>query len=224
MSLLLTALSTIAPAKCVICRREGVSLCAVCASNLVTALPDRCWRCQKLTLGSKTCSTCRRTTPLNYVWVVGEYNNGLKSVVQAFKFERRRDLARPLAELCKARLPQLSSQPIITHVPTATGRRRQRGYDQAELLALELARQTGWSHIPLLRRQTQARQLGAKRMTRLAQLDNSFRTVRREYVTGQMILLIDDVTTTGATLTACAKELRLAGAKSISAVVLAQRS
>lgn len=224
MSLLLKTISIIAPAKCLVCGREGRDLCEVCAAELAGLLPERCFRCQKINLGSKTCSTCRRQAPLNNVFVVGEYEKGLKAAIHGLKFERRRGLARPLAGLMRERLPVLKRPPLVTHVPTATIRRRARGYDQAELLARQLGQITGWRQVPLIRRQNQLRQVGAKRLTRLAQLEGAFRVVRREYVRGQDILLIDDVITTGATITACARELKAAGAKSVSAVVLAQKS
>lgn len=113
---------------------------------------------------------------------------------------------------------------MIVHVPTATIRRRVRGYDHGELLARELAKITGWPHVAVIRRQTQARQVGAKKMDRLKQLEGAFRVIRTEYVRNREILLVDDVTTTGATLSACTRALKDAGAKSVSAVVLAQKS
>jgi len=224
MSLLLKTISIIAPAKCVVCGREGQELCQSCAPDLLNRLPGRCFRCQKLNLGSKTCSTCHRQAPLKYVWVAGEYEDGLKRAIKAFKFERQRGLARSLAEIMKDLVPETIKSPIIVHVPTATTRRRIRGYDHAERLASEVAKQTGWRHVPALRRQTQTRQVGARRLTRIAQLEGAFRVIRTEYARGREILLIDDVITTGATITACAKELKKAGAKSVSAVVLAQKS
>ena len=224
MSLLLKTISIIAPAKCLVCGLEGHDLCPICSQNLARALPERCWRCQKLSLGSKTCSACYRHAPIKNVWVVGEYEEGLKSAVRALKFERRRGLARPLAELMRAKLPFIKNQPIVTNVPTATIRRRIRGYDHAEYLAKELGKQSGWKYIPLIRRQTQARQVGSKRVTRLVQLEGAFRLIRDEYVRGQDILLVDDVVTTGATIMYCSKVLKEAGAKSISVAVLAQKS
>jgi len=224
MSLLLKSLSIIAPARCLVCGREGVDLCPVCALELASPLPARCWRCQKLSLGSKTCSTCRRYAPLNFVWVAGEYESGLKSAIHGFKFNRQRGLAHPLAALLYDKLPVYKNPPLVVHIPTATIRRRARGYDQAELLASALGKIAGWRHVPLIRRQGQVRQVGAKRQTRLAQLEGAFRIIRPEYVREREILLVDDVITTGATAAVCAKELKTTGAKSVSAVVLAQKS
>lgn len=224
MSLLLKTISIIAPASCMVCGLEGSDLCSACALDLAQPLPPRCWHCQKLTLGSKTCSTCRRHSQLRFVWVVGEYQTGLKSAIGHLKFDRRRGLAGPLAELIAAQLPHQASAMTITHAPTATVRRRVRGYDHAELLAKGLSVILDSRHIPLIRRQGQVRQLGSKRLTRIAQMTGVFRVIRPEYVFGKDILLVDDVITTGATLNACAQVLKDAGAKSVSAVVLAQRS
>ena len=224
MSLLLKTISIIAPAKCLVCGLEGLDLCPACGQNLARALPERCWRCQSLSLGSKTCSTCYHHAPIKNVWVVGEYDEGLKAAIKALKFERWRGLARSLAELMREKLPFMKNQPIVTNVPTATTRQRIRGYDHAALLAKELAKQADLKFIPLLRRQSQTRQVGARRQTRLSQLEGAFRVIRSEYVRDQDILLVDDVITTGSTITTCAKTLKEAGAKSVSVVVLAQKS
>lgn len=224
MSLLLKTISIIAPARCLVCGREGQDLCDLCLDGLPQQLPSRCWRCQKLSLGSKTCSNCRRAAPLSSVWVASEYTGEIKRAIKALKFKRQRGLARPLSKLLAGNLPFFKRPPIIVHVPTATIRRRVRGYDHGELLAKELAKLTGWPHVAVIRRQTQTRQVGARRTDRLKQLEDAFRVIRTEYVSNQDILLIDDVATTGATLSVCARALKGAGAKSVSAAVLAQKS
>ncbi|HSX33041.1 MAG TPA: phosphoribosyltransferase family protein [Candidatus Saccharimonadales bacterium] len=115
----------------------------------------------------------------------------------------------------------LSTEYIITHVPTAPSRVRQRGYDQAELIARALARRLDWPHRTLLARTNAARQLGQTRSVRLQQLHQAFRVLSPETVGRQPILLVDDVLTTGSTCEAAAAALRAAGAAHVSAAIFA---
>lgn len=217
-------LNTIAPHSCLVCKRQGYALCPACYLDVITEVPPRCVKCLALTKDYEVCSKCRSRIPLKNVWVVSEYQGHIKLAIKRFKFERKRALARPLANLLCDSLPYFKFRPIIVPIPTASSRLRLRGYDHAGLLAKELSRLTGLKHIDLLRRLGQTRQVGAKRVKRLEQLDGAFRTIRQGYVEGEHILLVDDVVTTGSTLIVAAKELKKAGAKSVSAVVLAHRS
>ena len=115
-----------------------------------------------------------------------------------------------------------SQNTIIVPVPTATSRVRQRGYDQAVLLAKEVARQSGLKYTHCLSRTTQAHQVGAGRSQRIKQLSGAFRVTKPDQVMGVHILLIDDVITTGATLESAALLLKKTGAKRIDALVFAQ--
>lgn len=224
MSILETLISSIAPHECMTCGQQGTALCEVCALERVQSLPPRCFRCLKRTPEFRTCTNCRRTAPLQSVWPASEYNEEIKEAVKAYKFGRVRSLARPLALLLDDCLPYFSNPPVVVNVPTAPARIRARGYDHALLLARQLAQIRGWQHIELLRRVGSERQVGASRQTRLEQLEAAFRPIRQSYIVGGHILLVDDVVTTGATLSVAAKTLKQAGAKSISAITVAHKS
>jgi ComF family protein len=113
---------------------------------------------------------------------------------------------------------------VIVPVPTATSRVRQRGYDQAKLLARALSRQARLPYLDCLARTGQAHQHGASRSQRLRQLTAAFRVRRQRAVRGSHIVLIDDVVTTGATLEAAAAVLHAAGATRVEAVVFCTAS
>lgn len=216
MSVLEQLLSTIAPHDCLGCTAEGALLCAKCIQAL-PPVPPRCYHCGRSTTNYQTCAGCQLTSPLAAVWAVTPYAGPAKALLHVIKFERARagaqDVARAMARL-------LPDGPFtITHAPTATSRIRARGYDQAEIIAKELARATGQRYRALLARTAQQRQLGQSRLNRKQQMQNAFRLLCP--VPQGSILLIDDVLTTGATLDSAATTLRSNGAQHVCAAVFA---
>lgn len=223
MFILERLLSVIAPHECLLCGRESVLLCGVCRLDACPSLPERCYRCFVLSPNSRVCAKCRRVSKLRHVWVRTAYGGTAKDLLHAFKFERAEAACTTVATLATEALPFLPENTVITHVPTATSRKRQRGYDQAELMAKELARIVGRRHMNLLVRHGQTRQVGAKRTARTQQLQDAYRVKYGLIVKGMDIVIVDDITTTGATIEAAAAALKAAGAKSVSAVVFAQK-
>lgn len=209
-------LDTIAPHECVGCGQEGRSFCNTCSLAL-PIIVSRCYSCQHPTEAFTTCVACRRSSFLYSVHPATTYQGHAKELVWRMKFERLSAGARSIAATLAR--SGFDSEELIVHVPTATSRVRQRGYDQAALIAKELARQTGLMYAPLLGRHGQHRQVGQSKKERKTQLKNMF------LVTGEVrnkrIVLVDDVITTGATLEACAEVLRKASAAQIRAVVFA---
>ena len=120
-------------------------------------------------------------------------------------------------------LPYLPQGTIICPIPTAPTRVRQRGFDQAVLIAQHLARQRDLACRFLLRRQTNTRQLGQLRKKRFSQMQQAFYIPRSADIMGKTVLLVDDVFTTGATIAATTTMLRNAGASEVYAAVFAQK-
>ena len=143
-----------------------------------------------------------------------------KELVYALKFARAKAAADVVAKALAAdgRLPE---GVIVTHVPTVPGRMRERGYDQAALIARRLSARKGLPYLTLLARTGGQRQLGQGRAIRKQQMTDAFRLARGADVRGKHILLVDDVLTTGATCEAAARVLRGAGAQRVSAAVFA---
>lgn len=223
MSVMERVLALVAPHICVVCSEEGNPVCNGCQNDIVTSLPSSCFLCNAATDDFLTCFSCRRSAPLRHVWRAADYSPVIKKIVAEFKFERKRALAVPLAHIMQQTLPYHTDQPIITYVPTATSRRRARGYDHAELLAKALSRQTRWPAHRVLARVGQTRQVGSSRIARRRQASNAYRSIRTSVIKGRTVLLVDDITTTGATLTAAGLVLRRAGAKAVDAVVIARK-
>lgn len=216
-------LALLAPHECLGCAREGTLLCDFCAETLLEPVPERCYRCLRLSRDSAVCQKCRRMSALRHVWVATDYNSTAKQLVHSFKYERARDAYRPIARHMQDHLPYLGAQYMVTHIPTATSRHRLRGYDQSQLVARAVARQLGLPYASLLERTGQSRQVGSTKMQRLAQARAMFYLSKPQKVAGKHILLIDDVLTTGASLEAAAKLLKNAGAKQVDAAVFAQK-
>jgi ComF family protein len=118
--------------------------------------------------------------------------------------------------------PLLSHEGVLVPVPTTTSRVRQRGYDQAKLLARQLSRLTGLSYQDCLVREGRTHQVGANRQQRQQQMKQAFRVKPKCPSRSQHIILVDDVLTTGATLESAAQTLRARGYKRVSAIVFAQ--
>jgi ComF family protein len=220
MSIIEGIFNILAPYECLCCKKEGSLLCWMCA-DVLTSVPPRCYRCKRREVEYRTCQRCRRYSPLFSVRPVTIYDDPVaKELVRVLKFERAKGAATAMAVAMAAALDALGGV-HITHVPTANSRVRERGYDQAALLAKELARRNGQVYTPLLARMGVQRQLGQDRKVRIKQMDEAFRVLNPDLVRGRHILLVDDVLTTGATCEAAARTLRHAGAKRVSALVFA---
>jgi ComF family protein len=198
-------------------------LCDWCLPDSCQVVPDRCYRCYKQTQDSRVCESCRRSSSLRHVWVRTEYMGIAKQLIRAYKFGRARAAVQPIADMMLESLPYFKPNTVITHVPTATSRERLRGYDQSELIAKALSRQSGLHHVTLLTRRGQSRQVGATHEQRLTQLESAFRPLRSSLLQGAHVVLVDDIVTTGATLEAAARTLKLAGAKRVDGIVFAQK-
>lgn len=222
MTVISSILSVLAPYDCIGCGSEGSLLCSDCRRTQQKAIA-RCYQCHGKFIGFETCPPCSLGTSLAAVQAVYRYESHVKDLVWKLKFGRAGAAAAEMASVMTGLVPiDTTSRLIITHAPTATSRVRQRGYDQASLIARSLSRRTGVPYAPLLSRIGQHKQVGATKALRAQQLQYSFRPIRRRQIAGAHILLIDDVITTGATLQAAARVLEAAGAARVEALVFAQ--
>lgn len=214
----------LSPDECLNCGSEGSLLCQSCTPVKFGYMPERCYRCFKQMAGFKTCPTCRRFSVLKYVYVRSEYCPIARELIHKLKFSFTQSAAKTIAREISKSLPDLNPNTIIVHVPAATSHVRQRGFDQAALIARELSNITGLRHISALARLGQQRQVGANSELRQKQMKNAYRPLSVPTIKGMDILLVDDVLTTGSTLESAGLTLRIAGAATVSAAVFAQAS
>lgn len=165
------------------------------------------------------CSDC--TVPYSRAWCVGERSEHIERLLNVYKYGRVKAASMPLVELLEANVPQLPDTVIVVPVPTVATHVRQRGYDHCELIAREFARRRGYRFASVIERIGKERQQGATRKQRIEQAKRAFRC-RKDLKKG-IYLLIDDVFTTGATVTCAAQKLLDAGAGEVWIAVVARQ-
>lgn len=152
------------------------------------------------------------------MWAAYAYEGTARDLVAALKFRRLLAVAAPIAELIAERAPAGLLAGTLVPVPAAPSRLRRRGFDPAEEIAARLAALPDLHYAPCLARSDGPRQVGRSRASRIAQPPR----VRAAGSVPAEALLIDDVITTGATLSACARALRGCGARRVAAVTFAR--
>ncbi len=213
------------PARCVNCRQTNGALCPLCYAAIERILTPTCPRCgHPLRDARASCVECR-THPLSIsrIQSVAWHDGVLRQAIHALKYNRRRDVAEPLAELVAEGISN-SAAPFdfITSVPLHPLREQERGYNQAELLAERAARLRGLNYQRALKRtRATADQIGLNGVARRANVANAFEAEPAR-VADRVVLVIDDVSTTGATLDACAVALFQAGARAVYGLTLAR--
>ncbi len=219
-------LAVVFPASCPVCaeplaRPTRGPLCEPCWGG-VARKPRTSCRCgQSLPATATHCGRCRRgLSPLELGFSLGPYEGPLRAAVHELKYHGRRRVAGRLAEAMAAggaARAVLSVGAVLVPVPLHPRRRRERGFNQAELLAGELARRLDLELAPvaLVRRADTPTQTGLSAAQRRRNVAGAFAVRCRAQIAGRVIVLVDDVVTTGATARACAQALRDAGAKAV---------
>lgn len=204
-------------------------VCAGCWASIVPITPPVCDRCgdplptwRAVSVPLATCSRCRRMRrAVDRSRAVGEYAGALRAVIQALKYEGRRTLARPLGRMMRARgADVLAGAACVVPVPLHRSKLRHRGFNQA----LDLARQLEIPIVHGLRRtRATATQTDLPAGQRHKNVRDAFAVTRRgRRLAGRIVVLVDDVSTTGATLEACARPLKEAGVTEVRALTAAR--
>jgi len=213
------------PPRCIVCRRPGTWLCEGCLSSLPYIGDPFCQRCGMPLREGRLCVRCRcRPLRVEGIRSVFLFEGPVRVAVHRLKYRGRRSLAEPLGALMADWWAQHPAEiDLVVPVPLHPRRLRQRGYNQAALLAAVLAGriQQPLAEGVLFRVRYTRPQMELKEVERRRNVRGAFRG-RDGTVRGRRILLVDDVCTTGATLEACADALRKAGAAEVWALTLAR--
>jgi ComF family protein len=214
-------LDLVFPPRCAACG-VGVEVepfCPVCA-GAVDPVPPGCARCGQPG-PDPVCGACAASPPsFDAVRAGGLFGGPLADAVHALKYGGRPALARPLGAWLAVRAA-LPVGAAVASVPLARGRRIERGYDQAALLADAVARTAGLPRARAVLRRVRETppQVGKTRAERARNVARAFEATRP--LRGDLVL-VDDVVTTGATADAASEALRRAGARSVVVVALAR--
>jgi ComF family protein len=229
---------TLAPA-CAACQRPldsplAGAVCEPCWDAVHPLTGPACttcgvpWTISRGASPERPCAACRRRpSAVDWGRVAADYSGALRDIVHAFKYEGRRSLAVPLGRLlANAGASVLAGAECVVPVPLHTVKRLRRGFNQAADLATAL----GPPVVPALWRVRNTRaQVGLPAATRRRNVRDAFvpspwqRSRRWERaVTDRVVVLVDDVRTTGATLHECARVLKQMGAREVRSLALAQ--
>ncbi|WP_333794739.1 ComF family protein [Hyphomicrobium sp.] len=224
----------IMPPVCLVCREplgDHDALCPPCWRGVEFIRPPLCDR-----LGMPlpfdtggvmvSAAALAASPPYDRARAVAAHAGAVRTLVHALKFHDRHDVRRLLGRwLVEAGRELLLDTEIVVPVPLSRRRLLARRFNQAAILAREVARLTGIGYEPqvLERKRATPSQVGLSRLQRQRNVAGAFAVPPRcrQRVTGRRILLVDDVITTGSTASACARVLRRAGAERVDVLVVA---
>lgn len=234
-------LDTLFPIKCISCQKNGNWLCEKCFSQIKIPTEHFCGVCEKvITPDGRTCLSCKNPSgrraeksPIDGLLTCASYKqDSISRAVHYFKYRFIEDLHVPLGNLM-AKVLQKTDIPLpdlIVPIPLHQRRLRWRGFNQSFLLAKQLSCELlPGTILPvgeniLVRTRYTTPQMGIKDYNHRQQnLREAFSISNNEQISGKIILLVDDIATTGSTIFECAKVLKNAGAKEVFAIVIARQ-
>ena len=235
-------LDLVFPKRCLGCQKElkvkdAFFICGACFEKIALNSGIRCHICG-LRNKKGTCRRCRKKTPLTGLFAAGPYQDQiLKEMIHRFKYQSIESLKKPLAQLIinyleKELLNNKLKNYVLTPIPLSLRRKINRGFNQSELLAVEISKYLNLPVVNLLKR---------KKFTAPQAKITDWKQ-RKENISGAFILspsyplftrcrtpdkineviLVDDVVTSGATLEEAARVLKQAGVKKVYGLVIAK--
>jgi len=197
------------------------SVCSVCGERLASPFAA----------AGERCGLCRRAAPpFAKAAAYGSYDGGLRELIHLLKYEQVRPAAGALGGMLAEAISTLamgSEAILVVPVPLHRRKLRQRGFNQAELITRAALKRIGGERFVLKpgilerRRETQS-QIGLTRRQRRENMRGAFAVVKPHAVKGREILIVDDVFTTGTTVSECARVLRRSGASKVYVATVAR--
>ncbi len=212
-----TAITFLYPAQCRVCEKplglESVPyMCGGCWDDIPLIEPPWCEMCG-IPNTEGNCDECATTPPpYGKLRTIAFYKSALQQAIHLFKFEKRTTLAKPLTQLTMEHIPDdcnISEYDFILPIPIHKKRLRERGFNQATLLAKGIAKNVGVQVVTdvLVRHRNTSPQSSLDREARQTNIIGAFELQKKEVVRNKRILVLDDVFTTGATVREAVKVL-----------------
>ena len=222
-------LDLIFPRFCVGCKTEGFWICPECDEKIFFVKSPYCPSCHRLTPKGQYCPRCKSDTFLTGAIIATYYKKGpIKEAIHYFKYEGITELKKGLGSILSDAIlaRSIGNNLVLIAVPLHHHRLRERGYNQAKLLTDEISKNLRIPVIDkkLVKIKSSTRQADLTRSQRLKNVVGLFDWVgESNELKGKTVILVDDVLTTGATLSECAKVLRQkSGAQRVWGAVIAK--
>ena len=212
--------------------RPGRHFCSECLNRLPFTPTDGCCRqCGRAAEGLDgefLCEDCRTYKPsFDRAASALSFEGDARDAMNAFKFRKhlwlRNDLVDWMEAIARTRF-KVEQIDVVVAMPSTLWHRLDRGYNQCAYLAKALAKRLGRSYVPfaLRRKGRPKRQGGLNEEQRRENVVGTFGVLRKRAVEGKTVMVVDDIMTTGSTLSECAAELKRAGASKVWCVTLAR--
>ena len=222
-------LDLVFPKHCQNCNCEGNYLCISCQTEIETP-PEKCPVCAKLSLLGRAHESCQtKSKPLTGLLVAASYHlESVRKLIWHFKYSGVKEAGNTLADLLvdslvEKELIDYFADSVVIPVPLHKSRQKLRGFNQAEYLAAVLADKLNLVFLPFLRKIKNTRsQVELEKAERLKNLQNAFAITSEQKLNAKKVLLVDDVSSTSATLQECARLIKRQGASEIWGLVVAR--
>lgn len=217
-------LDIVFPKKCVVCGKLDTFFCDKCRAKITFLKTQNCPFCLRITTRGRVCPSCQSKSALTGVYVVSHFEEPLKEVIHKYKYEFIKALQDDLADIAWSYMEDFPKRAVLACVPSSPKRVSWRGYNQAEEITKILASNTGMKYYPNLLKRTEYKipQTQLRRKERFENVKNAFKINKKIDLSGKQVVIFDDLVTSGATLDACARELRKMGATRVWGFVLAR--
>lgn len=217
------------PEFCIGCGTCGTVLCSECFGNIELTKTFTCFYCSKIVEQGKLCPACNRKHGPAFegiIWASSYKDPIVKELVHEYKYNGVIAAGEIIAEMLRFRSDKWIrdiGDAVVVPVPIHFNKLKRRGFNQAEYLAVQISKAHGLSGGLALRRVRETTtQVGLSKAERQRNLSGAIVCDDVELIYKRNVILIDDVATTGATLSACAKVLKASGAKKVYAAVVAR--
>lgn len=229
-------LDLIFPIKCIFCRRISKKedyVCKKCQKSIPIRKSFECIGCKKPANFGQTCCICKESYSVDRLFVASDFENiKIKKLLKHFKFQFIKDLERPIYQILakyfiwlakSGKFNIFGGNPLLVPVPLSQYRLNWRGYNQSELLCRNISNYMQFeSNSGLLCRVKSTPQADIKsKLERQNNIVGQFKFVGH-HLTGQDVVLVDDICSSGSTLNECARVLKQNGAGKIYALVVAR--